>query len=122
MSNQPTQPDQFDYLEQDTAGDQEGATYVAPDQPMGAQNFGTTASEERAGETFQYRDKHTNPEVWEDAPTESGEAVGRLVQPGDEDVDLVDDETAAVASDSGDMGLAEGDMSAEEAAMHTTDL
>lgn len=121
MSTQPKKPDQFDYIEQDPAGDQDGASYIAPDEPMGSHNFGTTAAEERAGETFAYRDKHTNPEVWEEEQVVSGEPVGRLVQPGDEAIDVTDDEATSVALDSHDMGD-EGGMTAEEAAMHSTDL
>jgi hypothetical protein len=117
MSDQPTNPDEFDYEDEDPAGDGETASYTAPDEPLGSHAFGTTSAEEREGESFDSRDRHTNPEVFErDAYVASD--VGHLVQPGDEDVDAIDLETNTVAMDEGDD---DEDLSAEEAAMHTTD-
>lgn len=120
--SQPTHPDKFDYLEQDAAGDQDSDTYIPPDEPMGSHAYGTTLAEERAGETFDERTKHTNSEVFDDetGPTDpsEGEAVGRLVQPGDEAIDAVDEESNTVASEDGEMD----DLTAEESAMHITDV
>jgi len=108
-------PDTFDSLEQDTAGDTGDASYIAPDEPMAVHAYGTTRAEERAGETFAERTKHTNPDFDEGDLAESVDTVGRLIQPGDEDVDAIDDEASVVAWAVGD----DADLSAEEAAMHT---
>src|SRR5688572_29969210 len=99
MSRQPTQPGQFDYDQQDIAGDGPDSTWIPPDEPLGSHAHGLTAAEERMGETFQQRDKHTNPEVFETQEAVDESAVGRLLQPGDEDVDLTDEESNTVASD-----------------------
>ena len=119
MSDQPTQPDKFDYLDEEPAGDGLTASYVAPEEPMGVQSFGTTAAEQRLGETFQQRVKHMNPETWARGRTEIDleRRVGRIVQPGDEDVNLADLEASTVAWRSNDVS----ELTAEEAAMHTTD-
>jgi len=111
-------PDQFNSLEQDVAGDVDDDSYVAPDEPMGVHAYGTTVAEQRSGETFDQRSKHTNPE-FDGSELESDERkVGRMVQPGDEDVDLRDDEATVIALDQG----SDDDMSAEERAMHETDF
>ena len=91
MSDQPTEPDIFNYDEQDPAGDQDDS-YSAPDEPMGAHSVGVTAAEGRLGETLAERAKHERPEVSQ--PLTGG--VGRLLQPGDEDVDLEDTEADVV--------------------------
>lgn len=119
MSDTPTQPDQFDYLDEDIgAGDGPDSTYIAPDEPMGSHSVGVTAEEERRGETFDERTKHTTPEVWE-RPIGDGEPpLGTLVTAGDHDVDDVDDESNVVATDA---GYGVGSPSAEEAAMHRTE-
>ena len=119
MSKQPIEPDLFDNFEEDPAGGSDAAAYSPPEEPMGAQTYGTTASEERAGETFGQRDKHTNPDVFDEALRETSAPIGRLVQPGDEEVDLTDNEANTVAWDTGED---DGDLSAEESAMHSTDL
>jgi hypothetical protein len=119
MSNQPTEPGQFDYDEQDVVGDGPTSTWIPPDEPLGAHNHGVTASEQREGDTLDHRMRHTNKEVYEEGIHEPVDPVGRLLQPGDEDVDSRDDESNTVASD---QGYDDGDMSAEESAMHTTDL
>lgn len=118
MSRQPIEPGKFDYDEQDIAGDGPDSTWIPPDEPMGSHSHGITAAEQREGETFQQRDRHTDPEVFERGITEPVLPVGRLVQPGDEDVDVIDSEAGSLATDSGED---DGDMSAEEVAMHTTD-
>lgn len=106
--------DLFNSDDQDPAGDAEG-TYIPPDEPLGAQSFGTTRAEERQGEGFDRRSRHTTSEDV-DNPSFDPTRVGQLVQPGDEDIDSWDDEATAVATDEG-VGI-EGDYSAEEAAMH----
>lgn len=116
MTDQPRYPDVFGYDEQDPAGDQD-ETYIAPDEPMGAHSFGNTVAEERAGETFAERDDHTSAEVWERSERDVGDGVHALVQPGDEDVDLTDDEAALVALERRQAA----DLAAEEQAMHRTE-
>lgn len=116
MSKQPIEPDKFDYLEQDVAGDAEDSTWIPPDEPLGSHSHGITAAEEREGETFDERTSHTNPEVFEEEEFDVGDEVGRLVQPGDEDAMLVDDESNTVATNID----GQDDLSAEEAAMHST--
>jgi hypothetical protein len=106
-------PDLFNSEDQDPAGDAEG-TYIPPDEPLGSQSWGTTAEEEREGETFNQRSKHMNAE--DDDMGNDSTRAGQLVQPGDEDVDGIDDESNTVALDEG--FSVDGDYSAEEAAMH----
>src|SRR5690348_8650947 len=91
-------PDLFNREDQDPAGDSED-TYIAPDEPLGAQSWGITAAEEREGETFNQRSKHINAE--DDDMGADPTRVGQLVQPGDEDVDDIDDETNTIAIDQG---------------------
>lgn len=114
MTDQPRHPDQFDYDEQDAAGDQD-ESYIAPDAPMAVQSRGTTAKEQREGETFAERDRHTTPEVWE-RPLEESAAVHQLVQPGDDDVAEIDLEAQLLARE---LDLQEGvDLANEDAAVH----
>ncbi len=113
MSQQPKAPDLFDSNEDDPAGDPPTGTYIAPDQPMGATAHGITAREHREGETFDERTRHLDPEVEVFDATQ----VGQIMQPGDEDVDAIDGDGGMFAWSEGN----EGDLSAEEAAMHTTD-
>jgi hypothetical protein len=101
----------------DSVGDSDD-TYIPPDEPLGSHSFGTTAAEERQGEGFARRTKHTNAEDI-DNPAADPTRAGQLVQPGDTDVDDIDDETNVIAIDEG-AGL-EGDLSAEEAAMHVVE-
>ena len=113
MSQQPKAPDLFDSDEDDPAGDPPTGTYIAPDQPMGATAHGITAREGREGETFDERSRHLDPEEEHFDST----AVGQILQSGDDDVDSIDDDAGMFAWSEGD----EGDLSAEESAMHTTD-
>lgn len=101
---------------------------VAPgDQPIAADDFGVTPREERAEEPLADRATREVPDVSPDdidlrdaertyAEIEAG--GGRLLDPGDEDVDLVDDEKDAIATL---LGEDEGALSAEEAAIHVAD-
>lgn len=114
MSQQPKHPDLFDSENEDPAGDPPSGTYVAPDQPMGAQSYGTTAAEMRRGEPISEREKHVESEELIDLDAEH---LGVVTQKGDNDVDDVDDDAGMFGQFAGD----EGDLSAEEAAMHTTD-
>lgn len=101
---------------------------VAPgDQPIAADEFGVTAREDRAEEPLADRVTREVPDVSpadidlrdaERSYTEIEAGGGRLLDPGDEDVDLVDDEKDAIGSL---LGEDEGALSAEEAALHVTD-
>jgi hypothetical protein len=113
MANNPK--DLFDSEDQDENIGDSDDTYIPPDEPLGSHSFGTTSTEERLGEGFERRTKHTKPED-QDNPAADPTRVGQLVQPGDEDVDAYDDESNVIAVDEGE-GF-EGDYSAEEAAMH----
>lgn len=97
------------------------------DQPMAADEFGVTAREERAEEPLADRVTREVPDVSPDDidlrdaertydELESGE--GRLIDPGDEDVDVIDDEKDTIGTL---VGEDEGALSAEEAALHITD-
>ncbi len=90
-------------------------------------SFGTTAAEERRGESLDQLLSEEEPEIWADqpwtdevAPTDDGRnperRAGRLVAPGAGG--LWDDESDAVASE---VGIDGGGASAEEAAVHLTD-
>lgn len=107
--------DVFSTEDQDAEVGDTDNTYIPPDEPLGAQSFGTTSAEERSGEGFARRMKHTLSED-QDNPGADPTRAGQLVQPGDEDVDVFDDEATVIATDQGE-GF-EGDLSAEEAAMH----
>lgn len=89
---------------------------MAPrDHPVGATEFGITAEEERLQEPLADRVRREEPDVM------TGElaydSVGRLVEP-DQGVAGLDHERDAVAELTDD----DDGLSAEEAAMHVTDL
>jgi hypothetical protein len=97
------------------------------DQPIAADEFGVTAREERADEPIGNRVTREMPDVSADDidlrdaersydDLEGGE--GRIVEPGSEDVDAIDDEKDAIGTL---VGEDEGAFSAEEAALHITD-
>ncbi|MBY8883445.1 DUF5709 domain-containing protein [Streptomyces sp. PTM05] len=108
--------------------------YSPPERPREAEHYGTTANEQRSGESLDQRLSEEEPDVEAppgngigDAPGATGEPVdpeagedrsGRLVA-DDEGVpghsDEVDDTAAS------DAGIAGGAASAEEAAVHTVD-
>ena len=83
------------------------------DHPLGLDEFGTTAEEERRGESLEGRLAREEPDVSPDDIAEPPERVGRLVDP--EDGSLFDTEPDSVAYDAGAAGAAP---TAEEAAMH----
>ena len=91
------------------------------DHPIAATAKGVTAAEERRPETLAERMKREQPEITADdiaMEEEEGRPLeGRLINPGDEDVDAVDTEKDVVAD-----GVFDGEsgLSAEEAAMHIT--
>src|SRR6476661_2824538 len=90
------------------------------DFPQGVEEFGTTAAEERADELLADRVLREEPDFDEGAVGQAADDAigGRLIEPGSEDVDAIDDEKDAVASLATD---GEGGLSAEESAMHITD-
>lgn len=83
------------------------------DRPLGLDEWGTTAEEERRGEPLDGRLAREEPDVSPDGIAEPPEHVGRLVDP--DDGGLFDTEADSVAYDAGAAG---GAPSAEEAAMH----
>ena len=90
------------------------------DFPQAVEEFGTTAAEERADEPLADRVLREEPDFDEvGTAQEADEAIGgRLIEPGSEDVDAIDDEKDAIATLATDE---EGGLSAEESAMHITD-
>ncbi len=90
------------------------------DHPQGVEEFGITAAEQRGDEPLAERVRREEPDVDESTVAQPpDETIGsRLVEPGSEDVGLLDEEKDAVAML---MGEDDGAQSAEEAAMHITD-
>lgn len=84
------------------------------DHPVGAEEFGITAEEERLQEPLAERVLREEPDVM---VGDDDDLVGRLVEP-DQGVAGLDSERDAIASVAGDSDA----LSAEEAAMHVTDL
>lgn len=84
------------------------------DHPVGAEEFGVTSEEERLQEPLADRVLREEPEVTADT---GDDPIGRLVEP-DQGVAGLDSERDAIASESYDSDA----LSAEEAAMHITDL
>ncbi|HEX7169044.1 MAG TPA: DUF5709 domain-containing protein [Acidimicrobiales bacterium] len=98
------------------------------DRPKGADEFGVTAREGRAHEPLADRVTRELPNL-EPSDIDLADAErtydeleagmgGRLLEPGSEDVDVIDDEKDAIAAL---VGEDEGALSAEEAALHITD-
>ena len=90
------------------------------DHPQGVEEFGITAAEQRTGEPIADRVLREEPDFDESTVGQAAdEAIGgRLLEPGSEDVDVLDEEKDSIATlvTDGEDGL-----SAEEAAMHITD-
>jgi hypothetical protein len=112
------QIDPSESLTGDNTEDPLDAGYSPPDREPRASRYGTTADEQRAGESLEQRLTEEEPDVgsreWSD--DEPDERVGRLVAP-DEGAHP-DVESDAIAFDVGRAGYAS---SAEEAAMHLDD-
>ena len=85
------------------------------ERPLGATEYGVTAEEERTPETMEERLRREEPDVMVGMGQQ--EPVGRLVE-DDQGVAGLDTERDAVAHEVGDVAS----MSAEEAAMHETDI
>ena len=90
------------------------------DHPQAVDEFGTTAAEARADEALADRVLREEPDVDERPIGASDDDAlhGRLIEPGSEDVDGIDEEKDAVATAATD---GEDGLSAEESAMHITD-
>jgi len=84
--------------------------------PLGLEEFGTTAEEQRAGEPLADRLAREEPEVAAAGGSADAEPVGHLVRPDQGLTDDVDAEETA-----SDAGFAGGGGSAEEQAMHIID-
>jgi Family of unknown function (DUF5709) len=112
------QVDPSESLTGDNTDDPLDAGYSPPDREPRSTRFGTTADEQREGESLDERLAEEEPDVdeadWSDS--EPDQRAGRLVAP-DEGAHP-DDEEDAIASDVGRAGYAS---SAEEAAMHVED-
>ena len=100
-------PDQFD-------GQNEDEGQMPPGEgPRFSVGHGTTPVEQMAPETVRDRLAQEQPEV-ESVTASERLDVGRLVEPGSDDVGWVDEEKDVVAAETGD----DAGLSAEEAAMH----
>ena len=112
------QIDPSESLTGDNTEDPLDAGYSPPDREPRASRYGTTADEQRAGESVEQRLAEEEPDVgssdWTD--TEPNERAGRLVAP-DEGAHP-DQESDEIAFDAGRAGYAS---SAEEAAVHIED-
>lgn len=118
--------DRDDVLDEQDADAVLDEGYSPPERPVAMTGFGTTAAEQRRGESLDQRLAQEEPEVWAaevapGGPAQEGELpaqvgdrrAGRLVEP-DEGV-RGDTEADAVARD---VGIDSGAASAEEAAVH----
>ncbi len=112
------QVDPSESLTGDNTEDPLDAGYSPPDREPRATRFGTTADEQRAGESLDEQLAEEEPEIdasgWVDS--EPDPRAGRLVAP-DEGAHA-DEESDEIAFDVGRSGYA---ASAEEAAMHVED-
>lgn len=99
-------------------GDSQEGVPAPRNRPGAVRDYGVTAAEQRTDEPLRRRLLREQPDVGEDVTEESPEPVGRLVEP-ESGVDEPDLTAEAIASDVGDDNRG---FTAEEAAMHTTDL
>jgi hypothetical protein len=97
-------------------GDSQEGVPAPRDRPGAVRDYGVTAAEQRADEPLRRRLLREQPEVSDIGSEE--DQVGRLVEP-ESGVDEQDLTSEAVATDVGDDNRG---FSAEEAAMHRTDL
>ena len=95
--------------------DNEAELLALGDGPQGATEYGVTAEEERTPESMEDRMRREEPDVM--VGMGEDESVGRLVEE-DQGVAGLDHERDPVATQAGD----DQALSAEEAAMHHTDL
>lgn len=103
------------YPEQEWAEDPQQAP-VPGDEPSAVDDYGTTAEEQREGESLDGRLRREEPEAEAPGADETAPTAGRLVQ---EDEGVRDDtESEEIAQD---VGPDTGGFTAEEAAMHVED-
>ena len=90
------------------------------DHPQGVEEFGITAAEERMDEPIADRVQREEPDFDESSVAQAAdEAIGgRLIEPGSEDIDVLDEEKDSIATLVTDD---EDALTAEESAMHITD-
>ena len=90
------------------------------DYPQGVEEFGITAAEERMDEPIADRVQREEPDFDESSVAQAAdEAIGgRLIEPGSEDIDVLDEEKDSIATLVTDD---ENALTAEESAMHITD-
>jgi uncharacterized protein DUF5709 len=122
--------DASDTLDDDRVGDPLDTSVAAADRWSGANRFGTTPAEQRAGESLERKLAEEEPDIdpYAERPADADEdeltprgyetqpRAGRLVA-GDEGFGA-DDEPDSVARD---VGIDAGAASAEEAAVHVVD-
>ena len=104
--------------EKKITGDSQEGIPAPRDRPGEVRDYGVTAAEQRTDEPLRRRLLREQPDTTDVAMSDGGEPVGRLVEPGS-GVDEQDLTPEAIASDVGDDNRG---FSAEEAAMHQTDL
>ncbi len=107
------QLDPGDTLDGDPTDEPLDSGYVPPDRPYGAEHTGTTADEQREGESLDQRLAEEEPD---DAPAGDPDRSGRLVADGPDTGDGRQQDLFA-----GDVGIDGGAASAEEAAVHRED-
>ena len=99
------------------SGESHESLDLTHDRALASEGWGTTASEQRAGEPLDLRLAHEEPEVGEGyALNPDAGAAGRLVEPDEGAREDVDAEAVAEA-----VGNDGGGLTAEESAMHLVD-
>ncbi|MGF1661717.1 MAG: hypothetical protein ACFCVG_04485 [Kineosporiaceae bacterium] len=98
--------------------------YSPPDEPTGVEEFGTTVEEQMTGESLADREMRSHPDGWIDPGLDTDRA-DRLVDsqeggPVDTEADLVAREVVAREVVARELE-GEGDLTAEEAAIHRID-
>lgn len=92
--------------------------YSPPDEPSGVEEFGTTIEEQMAGESLADREMRSHPDGWID-PGVDTDRTDRLVD--SQEGGLVDVEADLIAREIARELEGEGDLTAEEAAIHRID-
>jgi len=102
--------------EKEMTGDGQEGIIPPGDQPRGAGSFGTTAAEQRAGESVEARRAQELPNRY--AGRRRDPEVEQLVEPGSEEFDDVEDQLVGEEEPGDGMPSTRA---AEEAAMHIVD-
>jgi Family of unknown function (DUF5709) len=113
--------DASDTLDDDRVADPLDTGVVAADRWAGANRFGTTVAEQRAGESLDQRLAEEEPDVdpYAEEPDDEDELTRRGYEPQPRAGRLVTDEQADEVAQ--DVGVDAGGASAEEAAVHLID-